>query len=471
MTLSDLLQNLCKDYQEAIASLGAASGESGHSQPDDSTPPSSKTSQEGLASTWEPEQVLKLLTTRDRIQHLIDYIAKQPDAQDIPQSFWQNLTEEDTKVRTKVWPELLNYKPVDAWRKNLKPPGRHWWWFPKPPEDPKDPYAWLWGGITLAVLTVNLALAQDIATRFLTGAPGVWSSIGAIAPVALALFAGGGALTKVGQQILESVLANKGPKRRHWPKLKFGLSVLLLSGLLIMHQCGLTYFAQSFNDEGESLYKEGRWATAQNHFERALNLTPDFPNAQFNLGVLYEDYQEVDQAQEQYLKAVQAGYLPAYNNLARLYIETEEYDEAAQLLRLALADKELPDAVKEEPDLEYVLRKNLGWVRLEQNRLLEAETELNEAIRLNEELDPPRPDAHCLLAQVLQRLDGSEALTDAQSPSSGAASQTIPESALEQWRLCLQYANRPEYDAWEGMARNALTPDTQMQLETAPNAN
>lgn len=463
MTSSDVLRRLCAQYQLAIANL--VSPES--SEPAKSDPAQSPTLDDDLSSTWQPGQVLKLLKTRDRIQALIDQLAQQPDAQDIPTSFWLSLTDADTTVREQLAPKFATYKPLAGWRDSFKPPDRHWWWFPQPPSDPKDPYGWLWGGCTIALLTVSLALSQDIATRFLTGAPGAWSSIGAIAPVALALFASGGVLTQVGQQILAAILANKVPKQRYWPRLKFGLAALLLVGLFAMHQAGLPHFAKNFYQTGQVLYKEGQWATAQNHFERALSLTPDFPEAQFDLGVLYEDYQEYDQAQKQYLKAVQAKYLPAYNNLARLYLRKDNNDEAAQLLRLALADPTLAFVVQQEKDLEYVLRKNLGWVRLKQNRLAEAETELMEANKLNKTMNLSRPDAHCLLAQVLQKLDAPQPPADEQpQPSEGDGSQPIPDSALIQWKQCLQAANRPEYDAWEGMARNALT-----QPQDAPNAN
>ncbi|MEM9218652.1 MAG: tetratricopeptide repeat protein [Cyanobacteria bacterium P01_F01_bin.150] len=453
MSISDRLEHQCQHYQQVVNKL---------LPPNPPKQANAKKSSDDITSNWKPEDVLDLLTTRDQIQQLIDYVAKQPDISDIPLKFWNELTKADVMVHEKLMPAFATYKPLEMWRDSVKPPEGHWWWFPELPEDPKDPHAWLWGGFTIALLTVSIALAQDIATRFLTGAPGLWSSIGAIAPVALALFASGGALTKVGQQIFEFILASKGPKKRHWPRLKCGVSALLLFGFLGMHTLGLPHVARNFNNNGETFYNNGQWASAQNHFERALSLQPDFPEAQFNLGVLYEEYQENEKAQSEYLKAVQAEYLPAYNNLARLYIQEDKHDKAAQLLRLALASPKLAEVVKKEPDLEYVLQKNLGWVRLKQERFLEAETVLNEAKRLNATLESPRPDAHCLLAQVLQVLDAPSVDNNAEE----ASPSKIPDSALVEWKQCLQYANRPEYDAWEGMARNALE-----QPEKSPNAN
>lgn len=318
---------------------------------------------------------------------------------------------------------------------------------------------WLWGGFTVALLTISFALAQDTASRFIASAPGVWSSLGAIVPVVLTLFAGGGALTQVGQQLLETILSSRGPNRRHWAKIKFVLALALTVGLFTFHALGLPRIAKAYNQRGEAHYESGDWASAQNNFRQATSLRPDYPQAQFNLGVMYEEYQQWDQAQTEYLKAVQGGYLPAYNNLARLYLQQGDTEAAVTLLRTALSD---PALQGQDPELRYVLNKNLGQARLEQGRLPEAETALLEAIAIGESLDPPRPDAYCLLAQVLSH---PEAV-----PSPGGEDTPLP-TLEEAWTSCLQLANRPEHDQWEGMARQALTQSDSSDTMEEMNAN
>ncbi|MGG6242038.1 tetratricopeptide repeat protein [Nodosilinea sp. AN01ver1] len=394
------------------------------------------------ADAWSEETVLATLHSRDRIQHQIDQLAEMPDEETLPPRFWLDLAEADAawgrqSDRLRAIPALA------GWRKSVHPPEHHWWWYPPDPEPPKEALAWLWGGLTIAMLTISLALAQDIASRFTADTPGVWSSLGAIAPVVLTLFASGGALTKVGQQALENLLSTRGSARKNWAKIKFALAFALALGLFCFHSLGLPRIAAAYNQQGEEQYETGDWASAQNNFQQALSLKPDYPEAQFNLGVIYEEFQEYDKAQNEYLKAVQGGYLPAYNNLAHLYMRDGNYDQAIPLLLLALNSPKLQQQTSE---LEYVLRKNLGQVRLEQGRLPEAETELLEAIRIGEEIDPSRPDAYCLLAQVLE-----------QQPE-GATEPTAPiPTARETWTQCLQYANRPEDDRWAGLARAALT--------------
>lgn len=401
------------------------------------------------ADAWSEETVLATLRSRDRVQYLIDQLADVPDDGTLPPQIWIDLANTDAELGRQS--DRLRSQPALAgWRKSVHPPEHHWWWYPPEPEPPREPLAWLWGGLTIAMLTISLALAQDIASRFTIDSPGVWSSLGAIAPVVLTLFASGGALTKVGQQLLESILSTRGPAQKNWARIKFALAFALALGLFFFHSLGLPRIAQAYNQEGEAQYETGDWASAQNNFQQALSLKPDYPKAQYNLGVMYEEFQQYDQARAEYLKAVQAGYLPAYNNLAHLYLQQGETEAAVPLLRTALSD---PALAEKNPELQYVLYKNLGKARLAQNRLPEAETALLEAIALGESLDPPRPDAYCLLAQAI--------VAQAAVPNTPAyEGETNLPTAQAAWTLCLQLANRPEHDQWEGMARQALTqPD------------
>ncbi len=400
-------------------------------------------------NVWSEETVLATLRSRDRTQHLIDQLADDPDDHTLPPQIWIDLANTDAELG-RQGDRLRTLPTLASWRKSVHPPEHHWWWYPPDPAPPKDALAWLWGGFTIAMLTISLALAQDIASRFTANVPGVWSSLGAIAPVVLTLFASGGALTKVGQQALESILASRSPAQKNWARTKFTLAFALALGLFFFHSLGLPRIAQAYNQRGEAQYKTGDWASAQNNFQQALSLKPDYPQAQFNLGVMYEEFQQYDQARAEYLKAVQAGYLPAYNNLAQLYLQQDNTEAAVILLRTALSD---PTLTAKSPELQYVLYKNLGQARLTQDRLPEAETALLEAIALGQDLDPPRPDAYCLLAQAI-------AAQDALPNTPAYEGEPNLPTAQEAWTRCLQLANRPEHDQWEGMARQALTqPD------------
>ena len=422
MQAADLLPNAFNDYHQQVKAL--------------------ETLLAGKKD-WPDEKVLLLLRRRDRIQHLIDQLAEQPKTPEISPQLWLALSQDDAQVGQ--WNDrLLNLELLPNWRKSLNPPVHHWWWYPKSIEEPKPILGWLFGGLTVALLTLTLALAKDIAARFFTGAPGVWSSIGAIVPVALALLAAGGVLTKVGQQIVDAYLTQRVPYPRYWPLIKFSLALGLLGVFFWGHSVGLPWAAAKYHAVGSKQYfEEGKLAKAQVNFERALQLNSDFPTANHDLALTYEDLRDFKQAKAEYAKAIKAGYLKSVNNLARLQLMEEEYESAAVLLLTAQQTLQDNPPDSDDPELEYGLHKNLGWAWLKQGRLIKAQGELLTAIRLEKQLSGSRPDAHCLLAQVLE---AQENTTEAQA----------------EWETCLRKISRPEDDVWAGMANKALSNDKEL---------
>ncbi|MEM6255753.1 MAG: hypothetical protein AAF821_22815 [Cyanobacteria bacterium P01_D01_bin.156] len=382
---------------------------------------------------WSDESVLEMLRERDRIQALIDHLAQQPASKTLTAEKWITLSEDDALLGQ--WNDrLLRLHTLSTWRKSVNPPAHHWWWHPKKPEI-KPILGWFWGGVTIALLTIALAFAKDIATRFFDGAPGLWSSIGTIVPAALALFATGGVLTKVGQTIVDTyVLSKAKPRYRPLVRCLLALGIVLL--LFWGHAVGLPWAAQRYHAVGQRQYYQDKQLTnAHASFQRALRLQPDFPEANHDLAVTYEDLREFGKAKAEYAKAIQAGYLASVNNLARLQILEDEDDEsAAILLNTALKDT---NRDTEDKELEYGLRKNLGWAWLRQERFVSAEGELKRAIQLETELKEPRPDAHCLLAQLYE-------------------TQQQEQAAKTEWETCLSKINRPEDDIWVGLASKAL---------------
>ena len=138
----------------------------------------------------EALEILTLLRQRDRIQFFIDESAKRPETAEISPLLLMALSENDA-ILSRWAKQYTAVTGFANWRKSLEPPKHHWWWHVAV-ETARPWTHWLLGGLTIALLTICLALARDISVRFFTGAPGIWSSIGAIAPAALALFATGG---------------------------------------------------------------------------------------------------------------------------------------------------------------------------------------------------------------------------------------------------------------------------------------
>lgn len=420
--------------------------------------------------------VLALLRSRDRIQFLIDQSAKNPAAQ-LPAPLLVRLSQDDALVGN--WSKrFASIASFSKWKKSLSPPVHHWWW---PEVTAAKPWVeWFLGGLTIALLTLCLALARDISTRFFTGAPGIWSSIGAIAPAVLALFATGGALTKVGKQFVDTVLKTTSKSSKSWPWIKFSLAACLTLAFFLGHFQGLPWAANRYHAVGERQYfKQGKLASAQGNFKRALQLNPNFPEANHHLALTYEDLRDFDSAKAEYVKAVNAGFLRSVNNLARLQIvEEEDYESAAVLLLKALQSKERD---REDTALEYGLRKNLGWAWLKQERLIKAQGELMKANKIEATLPEVRPDAYCLLAMTMEQQAAVNKQVAWQQgipqpvTLAGEQAEGISEVTKE-WETCRQKIVRPEDDVWAAMADKALSvkaiegkdPFTEPRLNPAP---
>lgn len=221
------------------------------------------------------------------------------------------------------------------------------------------------------------------------------------------------------------VRTNSASDRRTY--MKSGLPLLLALGVYGV------WYALSWlgNWYGTKSHLAGKLPQAQIAYDWVLDINPWSAEAHYNLGAVYEDQQNYQQAQLQYQRAIELGLFAAYNNQARLYLLQEKSDPAIALLQAGL-----PLARNQEPRIKYSFLKNRGWARLQQGRLEEAQVELTQAIVLEQE----RSAAHCLLAQVLERRNEKQ-------------------QALQHWEDCLAYTylpRTPEEDIWTRLAQQRL---------------
>jgi tetratricopeptide (TPR) repeat protein len=367
------------------------------------------------------EQVLAVLKARDEVQTaLIDQTQDSVDDLVAMLALDKRLKQQTARITETV-------KLAD-WRASLQPSEKAWWWFIESPPSRWNRFDWLWTSLTILCLTISLGLVADITSRFLAGGPDTWAALTLVGQSVLTLLAAGGALTVAGQEAIKRMLVSLNIPAHFWHEVKFMFAVLLLGGLLGFRY-SLPSIAVGYNNQGLQNYHAGHLTSAQFDYLRAIKLNPDYLQAHYNLGVLYEDLQQIDKARGEYLAAVQGGLDAAHNNLARLNILTENYAAAVPLLKKGLM-------VTKDDEVRYDLHKNLGWARLGQARYEEAIVELQAAISLS----PNQAPAHCLLAQVLESR-GDQA------------------SAQVEWELCLKLADplRPDEDAWIGMARQRVT--------------
>ncbi len=280
---------------------------------------------------------------------------------------------------------------------------------------------------------------MNIATRFFSGGVGLGGAVAVIVPSLLALLQASSEVTKSGQEGFEKLLDTLKIPRQYREEAKLG-STLILSALLVGFWLALPSISGGYNRSGLRNQDEDKFGAAEQDFLKAIALDADNVKAHYNLGFLYEEWQDVEKAKKEYQIALGGDEPKAYNNLGRLYLLEKKFDRAAALFAAGL---DLAKEQKSPPEDRYSLLKNLGWVRLQQGWYAEAKEHLQEAIEISSdpEIEPyilSLGASHCLLAQVLEK-------------------QKQP-AALEQWQQCCQLGDsvNPDENTWLPMAADKL---------------
>ena len=384
------------------------------------------------------KHILGMLITRDTLQTILD-----KGTEFSPDNLIQ-IDELDERLK-KQQDRIIKLLKISKWRSLTKPNENNWWWyFPSRWEK----YDWIWNALSITALTISLSLVVNTSSRLLTGGANPVNTLAVVGQSVLTLLAGSGALTEAGKEAYKRTLIRLHIPKEFWQELNCGLSLLLLAALYGVN-ASLPNWAIATNRNGIENYNNKRLESAKADFERAIAMRPDYAEARYNLGVVYEDINELDKAKTQYELAAQSDpqryldpitYLKANNNLGRLYILKKEYTGAVIFLKTGL-DKIDSGYAKSNPDLKqvrYSLLKNLGWARLKQERYDEALGKLNDAINL----DASSSAAYCLKAQAWEGKNNQE-------------------KANQQWNLCLSKnsdLSKPEEDDWYGMANLHLDP-------------
>jgi tetratricopeptide (TPR) repeat protein len=125
-------------------------------------------------------------------------------------------------------------------------------------------------------------------------------------------------------------------------------------------------------------------------FQKAIEMDPDSAIAHLNLGNIFIRAGRLDDATREEEAAVRINPKldGAYGNLGNIELKRRRYDRAAEYFRQQLSLQDSADA-----------RSNLGAALNYQGKLADAESEFNEALRL----DPALTSAHANLGGVLHR--------------------------------------------------------------------
>lgn len=161
--------------------------------------------------------------------------------------------------------------------------------------------------------------------------------------------------------------------------------------------------AIKYNPKDDTAYNNLAIACQQLHdyncvnktYEIIFKLKPNKWESHYGLGDFYDGQGEYDLAEKQYEIAIKSSNqaIFAIAALARLKNKNGDYKAAATLALNGLQKTN-------NKELQASLYKDLGWARLMENKLTEAEKYLEKATKLDSE----RTDAYCLLSQVEESL-------------------------------------------------------------------
>jgi len=143
------------------------------------------------------------------------------------------------------------------------------------------------------------------------------------------------------------------------------------------------------NDLGSDLSDRGRFEEAINHFQNALQLKPDYAEAQYNFGNALQREGRADKAVPHYQAALRmkADFAEAWNNLGHALLQKGRVDEAIPPLQKALQLK--PDYAE--------AHYNLGNAYVQKDKVEEAIGHYQQAL----EIKPADPATQNNLAWVL----------------------------------------------------------------------
>jgi serine/threonine protein kinase len=196
--------------------------------------------------------------------------------------------------------------------------------------------------------------------------------------------------------------------------LKFLLAGSLLLGGGLQLWSRAREIAVELNNLGFAEYKQKSFNTAKLYYKTAHFFNSNLPEPQYNLGLLYEDQNKLEQARQSYQMAALKGFDRASNNLARLYILEKKYSVIIPLLHEGLQHTE-------DNKVKYAMLKNLGWAYLEMGNYQEASNSLQRAIKINGD----RAAAYCLQAKLFEK-------------------QNNTQGALFALKNCIKYGGKPE---------------------------
>jgi len=372
----------------------------------------------------EPQTWLSVLLARDWVE-----AARRQSLESSPETV-QQLLALDAQLLQQATD--LPEDTLSSWRRTLRPPESHWWWYPEreiQAERERRDLPWVLLAGTLTTLTFPLAV--DIVRRLWDGAPDTVSVLGTL----LTLLLTGSPFTQRGREFVRWLL-------RRLPRLSLHLraramaAMAFLAFLLVLvgRLLALPPLATAYNESGLAALQVGDLTAAQRRFQRAVALDPDFAVGYYHVANVYEEIGQPEEAIAWYRRALarDLNLAPAYSNLGRLYLLEGNAEQAVRVLQAGL--NRATGEMEADRLTRYRLLSNLGWAYTALDQPALARRVLEETIALEDVLDAVYRSAvpHYYLALTYEALGESEA-------------------ALRQWEDSLRYLDpeSPDQLGWE----------------------
>jgi tetratricopeptide (TPR) repeat protein len=162
--------------------------------------------------------------------------------------------------------------------------------------------------------------------------------------------------------------------------------------------------AQKHYEKATELQQEGKQRAAMEEYRKALAIAPDMYFARNNLGSLYLQDQQFENAEAQFREVIEKNRADAnaYFNLANVFLLTKRLDEATNFIQQGMT---------REPQSAFG-HFLMGSVMLQKGTHDEAEKQLHAAL----EQDPAMANAHLALANLyLQQKRNTDVVEELQS--------------------------------------------------------
>lgn len=359
----------------------------------------------------EPNMIIDVLIARDYVHDCL-----QQEASSINIDVLKTIKglDNDLKIQLKKNEKLIsqNFLELEEFKQLKSPLPKAWWWKFKKPVHILDKFDWLFDLGTLFCLGFSFSITIEIISRILEGEGDLLLSLVAAFQASVTLWIGKTFFTKSPGKIINTItqkMFNLTTISKHlYAEISFIIALIIAILTFIFRLVFIPYLSYIQNQKGIDNFQKNNISKAFYNFQKAINLNPQNIEAKYRLGELYDRISITQTAKKLYELGIIEEYVTAYNNLGRLLIKEQKYEQAFQLLKqgIYLADKAHEYNPKYNTEYyhkdKYSLLKNLGWVRYKQGYNDQSLSYLEAAVIYEQKLSDKRAAANCLLAKVLE---------------------------------------------------------------------